>query len=268
MRILACILLTVACITLPVVARGQAAPQSPQKSSTQVRAEDGGVSEMMESIVVSAKPQAPFTLLLETEWVRTLADGGTITLVNKRRIARDSDGRIYQERWFLVPKNGSIESEMTTIQLSDPRAHTLHNCFLVGPKKNTCELLVYKPTSPAVNLSEKASAGELPGDRGSFIHEELGKQFISGVETIGIRDETTFNPGVFGNDRKLTVQREVWYSPQLDLNLLSVRSDPRNGKQTFTATNVLLADPDFALFELPAGFKVVDHRQTSPPEPN
>jgi len=91
----------------------------------------------MESIVVSATPQAPFTLLLETEWVRALVDGGTITLVNKRRIARDSDGRIYQERWFLVPKNGNIESEMTTIQVSDPHAHTLYNCFLVGPKKNT-----------------------------------------------------------------------------------------------------------------------------------
>jgi hypothetical protein len=71
MRILASILLTVVCIALPVVARGQAAPQSSQKSSTQVRAEDGGVSEMMESIVVSAKRQAPFTLLLETERLLT-----------------------------------------------------------------------------------------------------------------------------------------------------------------------------------------------------
>ena len=80
----------------------------------------------MESIVVSAKAQAPFTLLLETEWVRTLDDCGTITLVNKRRIARDSDGRIYQERWFLVPKNGNIESEMTTHSSLRPTcAHAL-----------------------------------------------------------------------------------------------------------------------------------------------
>lgn len=68
MRIPASILLTAACISLPVAARGQATPQSPQRS---FQAEDGGVSEMMESIVVSAKPQAPLTLLLETEWVRS-----------------------------------------------------------------------------------------------------------------------------------------------------------------------------------------------------
>jgi len=119
----------------------------------------------MESIVVSAKPQAPFTLLLEAEWVRVLADGGTITLGNKRRIARDVGGRIYQERWFLVPKNGNEESEMTTILISDPNAHTLYNCFFVGDKKNVCELLTYTPMTPAVNVAEKSAAGDLPGDR-------------------------------------------------------------------------------------------------------
>jgi len=56
----------------------------------------------------------------------------------------------------------------------------------------------------------------------------------------------------------VTVEREVWYSPQLNLNLLSTRTDPRTGKQTFTATNVTLGDPDAALFELPTGFKVTD----------
>ena len=268
MRVLIASLLAGACFaSVPV--KGQVATQPPQKTAPNVRAEDGGVNETMESIVVSAKPQAPFTLMLETEWVRMLADGGTITLENKRRIARDAGGRIYQERWFLVPKNGDQKSEMTTIQISDPNAHTLYNCFFVGDKKNVCELLTYTPRTPAVNVSGKSpAAGDLPGNRGSFFHETLGKQFISGVETVGVRDATTYNPGVFGNDRKVTAEREAWYSPELDLNLLSIRSDPRNGKQTFTATNVVLGDPDPLLFELPAGFKVVDHRLTSPAEPN
>jgi hypothetical protein len=244
------------------------APQTVQRNVTRPRLEDGGVSEMMESIVVSSKAQAPFTLLLETEWVRMLADGGTITVVNKRRIARDTTGRVYQERWFLVPKNGNVASQMTTIQIADPNGHTLHNCFLVGPRKNICELLSYSPSSPAVNTAEKNIAEDLPDNQGSFIHETLGKQFISGVETIGVHDATTYNPGVFGNDRKVTVERESWYSPQLDLNLLSTRSDPRTGKQTFTARDVVLGDPDPALFELPAGFKVADHRQAAQPQIN
>jgi hypothetical protein len=250
------------------MAQVQGAPQTAQGNAPRVHVEDGGVSEMMESIVVSAKPQAPFTLTLETEWVRMLGDGGTITSVNKRRIARDAAGRVYQERWFLVPKNGNVESQMTTVQIADPNARTLYNCFFVGAKKNICELKTYIPMTPAVNTTGKTVSGDLPENQGSFVHEDLGKQLVSGVETIGVRDARTYNPGIFGNDRKVTVEREVWYSPQLDLNLLSTRTDPRTGKQTFTATNVTLGDPDPALFELPTGFKVTDIRQTAAPEPN
>ncbi len=261
-------LLAIFCMAQEQSPTAPGAPQTVQRNVPRPRLEDGGVSEMMESIVVPEKPRAPFTLLLETEWVRTLGDGGTITLVNKRRITRDAAGRVYQERWFLVPKNGTVESHMTTIQIADPSTHVLHNCFLVGPKKNVCEVLNFVTSSLAVNTDEKNTLGDLPNNQGSFVHETLGKQFISGVETVGLHDATTYNPGVFGNDRTITVERETWYSPQLDLNLLSIRSDPRTGKQTFMATNVVLGDPEPALFELPAGFRVVDHRLSSSPEAN
>jgi hypothetical protein len=251
-----------------LMAQGQATPQTPQRNAAHYQAQDGGVSEMMESIVVPAKAQAPFTLTLESEWVRMLPDGGTITSVNKRRIARDAAGRIYQERWFLVPKNGNVDSQMTTIQISDPNAHTLYNCFLLASKKNTCEVLTYVPMMLAVNTAGKPAAGDLPDNQGSFAHEELGKQFMAGLETVGTRDSTTYNPGVFGNDRKVTVERETWYSPQLGLNLLSIRNDPRIGKQTFTVTSVVTGDPDPTLFEIPAGFQMVDRRKTAAPEPN
>lgn len=249
---------------------GEARPQTVQRTVPIVREEDGGVREMVESIVVSAKPQAPFTLTLETEWVRTLAGGGvTLNMVNKRRIARDATGRTYQERWQLVFTNGTEESRMNVVQIADPNAHTLYNCFFVGSKKNLCELLNYTPTAPAVNLSEVNMAGELPSNQGSFLHEILGKQSISGVDTVGVHEATTYKPGAYDsvafgkNDREMTVDSEMWYSPHLDLNLLSVRSDPHLGRQTFTARNVILGDPDPALFELPAGFRVVGNHGQS-----
>lgn len=112
----------------PVFSRAQdqspAAPGAPhtvQRNVTHTHLEDGGVSETMESIVVSSKAEAPFTLMLETEWVRMLADGGTITVANKRRNCARCRGRVYHERWFLVPKNGNVESQMTTIQIADPK---------------------------------------------------------------------------------------------------------------------------------------------------
>jgi hypothetical protein len=266
------ILLVLGGVSAAAVSLGQGqeasqTPQAPQKKVQQVQAEDGGVSERLESIVIPPKPQAPFTLTLETEWVKTLSDGGTITFVNKRRIARDAKGRIYQERWALVPKDGKAESVMTAIQITDPSAHTLYNCFPLS-KTKTCELLTYTASSSTDYKVVSAPAGALPDDRGSAIHADLGKQFIAGVETAGTRDATIYNPGVFGNDRKVTVEREFWYSPELGVNLLSIRSDPRFGKQTFTVTTVTLAEPDLSLFELPAGFTVVDRRQSVPPEGN
>lgn len=239
----------------------------PQEQSTRqvVNTQDGGVSEGLQSIAVPPKVGAPFTLTLETEWVKTLPDGGTVTWVNKRRIARDSAGRIYQERWALVPKND--DRVKPVIQIEDPNEHTLYNCFLVT-RTNTCELLTYTASTSSIYKPLSPATGPLPGDQGTAVHEDLGTRFIADVETEGTHDKLIYNPGVFGNDRKVTIEKEFWYSPQLGISLLSVRTDPRIGRQTFTVTSLVLSDPDPTLFELPADFKVVDHRQTAPAQPS
>jgi hypothetical protein len=134
----------------PPLAPG-AQPVGPQqKPLQQYYAEDGGAhGGVLESIVVPPKPNTPFTLLLQTEWVRELPDGGSITTVNQRQIARDAEGRIYMERWFLVPKDGKVKSQMTTIQIADPNTHTLYSCFMLDPKKQ-CALVTYTPSPNAV----------------------------------------------------------------------------------------------------------------------
>jgi hypothetical protein len=230
------------------------APPSPPK---QVHVQDGGVRETLESIVIPPKAHAPFSSTLQTEWVRTLGDGGSITLVNERRIARDGNGRIYQERWLLVPENGKQQSAMTTIQISDPNNHTHYNCF---PATHDCELGFYGGTTSTDFSFQGPPTGPLPDDIGYSIHEDLGKQLTSGVETVGSRESEIYNPGVFGNDRKITVSREFWFSAKLGISLISKRTDPRFGTQAFTITNLILAEPDPQLFELPEGYTVVDRR--------
>ncbi len=69
MRALTVLLLAGATLApVGLMAQGQAGPQSPQapqRKVQQVQAEDGGVSETLESIVIPPKLQAPFTLTLE-----------------------------------------------------------------------------------------------------------------------------------------------------------------------------------------------------------
>jgi hypothetical protein len=221
--------------------------------------EDGGVRETLESIVITPMAHSPFTATLETEWVRTLSTGGTITLVNQRRIARDASGRVYQERWLLVPKNGKQESQMSAIQISDPNRHVLFTCMMLDGQ-HVCHETFYAPSTSTVGKFEGPPTGALSNDAGDAVHEELGKQQIAGMEAVGTRDSTTYNPGVFGNDSAITVEREYWFSQQLGINLLSKRIDPRFGIQTFTINEVSISEPGAQLFDLPKGFTVVDHR--------
>ncbi len=222
----------------PIRVRAQAQMPSPPRPPQMVHDEDGGVRETMESIVIPPMAHAPFTTMLQSEWVRTLYTGGTITLVNERRIARDSSGRVYQERWLLVPKNGKVPSRMSAIQISDPVKHTLATCMMDDRK--VCDITLYTPSNTTVFKFEGPQTGPLPNDAGFATHEDLGKETIAGLETKGTRDSTIYNPGVFGNDDKVTVEREYWYSEQLSLNLVSKRSDPRYGVQTFTVGDLTL----------------------------
>ena len=241
-----------------VAAHAQVSAEPPHNNGLAVvHDSDGGVNERLESIVITPKAHAPFTAQLQTEWVRTLADGGTITVVNERRIARDSSGRVYQERWFLVPKNERDKSKMTAIQISDPSNHTLYTCFMLDGR-HTCHKTIYTPSTSTVFKMEGPPTGPLPNGNGYAAHENLGNQSMAGVDTVGTKESITFNPGVFGNDSQMVVEREFWYSPQLDINLLSKRSDPRFGAKTFTITDLDLSEPQADLFKLPAGFKSVD----------
>ena len=236
-------------------------PQAPVPSNTRTPA-DGGVRQVLESIFIPPKPNTPFTLTLDTEWTRPLANGGTYTLVNERHIARDTSGRVYEERWYLVPKNGKVESTMNYIQIADPAQHTLYNCQVELKK---CVLMDYVGLTTTEYKPPIGVSAPLSNGNGFHTHEELGKSSLFGFDTVGYRETTTLNPGVFGNDQPMVTTREFWYSPQLAINLLSKVDSPAAGKQTFTVTVISAVEPDPQLFTLPAGFEVVDQRKVEPP---
>jgi len=224
-------------------------------------AHDGGVREVLESIVVPPIPNAPFTATLDTEWIRYTGDGGTITLVNERHIARDGRGRIYEERWGLIPKNSDVKSPMTWIQVANPKERVLFNCSV---QRKVCELRNYDPTedlTAAVPLRPVVSGAVT---RGPMEVEDLGTRNIAGVETVGRRETTTIEAGAIGNDQPTSSVREYWHSQELGLNLLSFRSGPMIGKQTFTITDLTPGEPDGQFFQLPAGYKITDQRKSPP----
>jgi hypothetical protein len=244
--------LTLGALSLASLAISQTPP--PQSA---VRVADGGTSGRMESIFVPPKAGAPFSLTLATEWSRPIGNSGSFTLANERRIVRDSKGRIYQERWILVPKGSKVKSHMDIFQITDPEQHTWYNCETAAKE---CKIFKYRLTTDDNFQPPVGASGPLPNGNGFRTHEDLGIGNTAGVDTHGYRETVTINAGVMGNDQPMVTKREFWYSPQLAFNLLSIVDDPQNGKQVFTVKDLSTSEPELSLFEVPEGYKVVDHR--------
>ncbi len=222
-----------------------------------VTATDGGGTGVLESIYVPNLPNAPFSLTLHTEWVQSLRNGGTFTEVNERPIVRDRAGRIYMERWLLVPKGSGIASQKTTIQIDDPIGHVFYQCYV---RQKACEVLTsvaglrhYEP--------DQVKSGPLANGKGTFLHEDLGADSVAGLPVHAYRDTTTLNAGVLGNDAPMATVREFRYSPELGFNLFSSLDAAQVGHQTFTVTDLSTTDPDPGYFQPPAGYRLIDRRK-------
>lgn len=88
--------------------------------------------------------------------------------------------------------------------------------------------------------------------------ESLGKQNVDGVEADGTRTTVTIPAGAIGNERAIQIVSERWYSQELQTVVMTKHSDPRFGETTYRLTSVSRSEPDRSLFDVPAGFDVVD----------
>jgi hypothetical protein len=97
-----------------------------------------------------------------------------------------------------------------------------------------------------------AVSGPDPGVLG--VKEKLPAAVIEGLNVEGTRSTATISAGKIGNERDIVVVDEVWYSPDLRINLLMKHSDPRSGETVYRLTGISRGEADPALFKVPAGY--------------
>ena len=117
-------------------------------------------------------------------------------------------------------------------------------------------------------MTDTVVAGAGPGpmtwittDNGQFkdaASESLGTQNIEGVTAEGSRTTTTIQTGAIGNDRPLQIVSERWFSPDLQTLVQTRHTDPRTGEETFHLTNISRAEPAPYLFQVPAGYQIIN----------
>ena len=95
-----------------------------------------------------------------------------------------------------------------------------------------------------------------PGSNANEVKEQLGKQNIEGVEAEGTRTTVTIPAGEIGNERPIEIVSERWYSPELQLVVMTRHSDPRFGETTYKLTNINRTEPAKSLFEVPSDYTI------------
>jgi len=96
-------------------------------------------------------------------------------------------------------------------------------------------------------------------------NESLGKQAIEGVDAEGTRKTIEIPAGEIGNERPIEIVFERWYSPELQVVVMTKHSDPRFGETTYRLTNINRSEPARELFEVPADYTVQGPPGTSGP---
>ena len=94
--------------------------------------------------------------------------------------------------------------------------------------------------------------------------EDLGKQMIEGVEAEGSRTTVTIPAGEIGNERAIEIVSERWYSPELQLVVMTRHSDPRSGETTYKLTNISRTEPAKSLFEVPSDYTIKEGPTRTP----
>lgn len=230
-----------------------------QAQQQTMHAPDGGTTETIQSIAILPLMNAPFTAVVTTEWTKILADGTNATIRNHRTVARDSAGRIFEERRAFSTTGDKEVTRLRSLEYTDPARHEFYSC---NPQTKTCYLSTFR--RPALTQMPAGMGGlELCGCASSHAPgvtiqlKALGQQTIEDLEAIGSSEITTLPTGQFGNDRPQPIVKEFWYSPRLGINLVTKRFDPRSGSENFAVGQVSLNEPDPKLFEPPADYRIV-----------
>jgi hypothetical protein len=228
----------------------------------------------------------PYSAEAVNETTQVLADGNRIVNRSSSMLYRDSEGRERREESFGKLGAWSADGQPAkAIFISDPVAKTSYSLdekshtASKSPAMMTTMVRAGSGTgigvgtgavSIARNERFETASGAGPQifryeTRASLSSgspakvEKLGTQVIEGIAAEGTRETVTIAAGQIGNDREIKMVSERWYSPELQVTVMSTHSDPRTGETLYKLTNVSRAEPSRALFEVPADYSINDN---------
>jgi len=221
---------------------------------------------------IQVMTNAPYSGEEKVDSVQTLADGTHVTRTIPARTAkvwRDSQGRIRIEQSlggggapyanYKIPTLVQIEDPLAGyIYVMDEMNKVAHRVKAQGTQQHNMEPMMRR----ADGRGSPTGATATQQRPNTPTQEDLGTQMIDGVSVHGTRMTTVVPTGAQGNDGPITITRDTWYSPDLNLIVRTVSNDPRSGTQTVGIANLTRDNPDPNLFMVPADYQIVDENGT------
>jgi hypothetical protein len=160
----------------------------------------------------------------------------------------DEDKRKIEDKLTAAPGAGGRAPETITLVGPVPLPERVQSDE--APKRMAAE---------TVARGRGRAVGPQPFVSGSRVGKEeaLGQKLIEGVMADGKRVTTTLPAGAIGNQAPITVTSEQWFSPDLEILVMTRHSDPRSGETSYTLANIVRAEPQATLFDLPSDYTVV-----------
>ena len=195
---------------------------------------------------------APYSADAVTETTQALADGNTIHQTTTTHIYRDSQGRTRREPALNALSSAAPGTTLPSLAfINDPVAGFSYVLDLTNHTATKRTLPTPPPGGPG-NGPRRGLANSA-----NTTTESLGRQLISGVPADGTRITVTIPAGQIGNAQSIQIVTENWYSPDLQIRVMSKRTDPRSGESVFQLNNLSRAEPPSTLFVVPADFQIV-----------
>lgn len=202
---------------------------------------------------------APFTGDLVTETSQTLSDGNHIKQSTTAHLVRDAEGRTRREQSLNGLGALGVATNALAIFITDPVAGV---SYALNPSNRTASKMTTPPRGRGGRGKQQPPSGTTGwargGNRANVKTESLGRQTIEGLPADGSRVTQTIPAGRIGNEMPIEIVTERWYSPDLQMDILTRRTDPRYGETVTRLANISRGEPSHSLFEPPADYKTID----------
>ncbi|HEY7189055.1 MAG TPA: hypothetical protein VH436_21000 [Vicinamibacterales bacterium] len=228
---------------------------------------------------------APYSAEVVIESNQSLADGNHISQRSTGRVYRDSEGRVRREEdrpngtvaisivdpvagvsYSLDPDNriawktptATAEAIMKKVEAARKLEEERQRSGNTDANKAAEDMILRK--REAERAAATVATGRVLERSGTAMEEHnegaLERKTLEGVAVSGRRNTTIIKAGAIGNDLPITITSEEWRSPDLDVLVMTRRSDPRSGDSSYRLTNIVRAEPDRSLFQVPADYTV------------